>query len=123
MTVEVASRQLDPAGWEWLPYTCKLSGEEESILLIGNDLAMEIMKALPEEVDLTGTKILACLYSAELCECDVATATGAPEGEVISQLEKFTSTGMIEHRLIQGMNYYRLSSNDIRREIKHAVEK
>ena len=121
-TVEAASRRLDPAGVEWIPYTCKLSGAKESVLLIGDDLAAEVMKSIPTGVNLTGTKILACLYSAELCECDVATVTGVAEEEVIFQLQEFTSIGMVAHRNIQGMNYYRLKSDIARRSIKDAVD-
>lgn len=121
-TAEAASSRLDPAGAAWVPYTCKLSGAKESVLLIGDDLAMEIMKHLPKIVNLTGTKILACLYSAELCECDVATVTDAPEHEVISELQNLTSIGMITHRKIQDMNYYRLNSDIARLSIKDAVD-
>ncbi len=121
-TVEAASRRLDPAGAEWVAYTCKLSGARESVLLIGDELAAEIMKSLPTAENLAGTKILASLYSAELCECDVATVTGVAEHEVISQLQKFTALGMVAHRKIQGMNYYRLISDSARRSIKDAVD-
>jgi hypothetical protein len=121
-TVEAAARRLDPAGVEWVPYTCKLSGAKESVLLIGDDLAAEVMKSIRTGVNITGTKILACLYSAELCECDVATVTGATEDEVISQFQKFSSIGMVAHRKIQGMNYYRLKCNITRRSIKDAVD-
>jgi len=121
-TVEAASKRLDPAGLERVAYTCKLSGAKESVLLIGDELASEIMKSLPTAENLTGTKILAGLYSAELCECDVATATGAPEHEVISQLQKFATLKMVAHRKIQGMNYYRLISDSARRSIKDAID-
>jgi hypothetical protein len=121
-TVEAASCQLDPAGVAWVAYTCKLSGAKESILLIGDELAAEIMKSLPTVESLTGMKILASLYSAELCECDVATVTGVAEREVVSQLQKFAALGMIGHRKIQGMNYYRLISDIARRSIKEALD-
>lgn len=121
-TVAAASRRLDPAGVEWVPYTCKLSGAKESVLLIGDDLAAKVMKSIQTGVNFTGTKILTCLYAAELCECDVATVTGAAEDEVIAQLQQFTSMGMVAHRKIQGMNYYRLKSNIARRSIKDAVD-
>lgn len=120
--VEAASRRLDPAGVEWVPYTCKLSGAKESVLLMGDNLATEMMKSLPTMVNFTGIKILACLYSAELCECDVATVTGVAEHAVISQLQNFTSIGMVAHREIKGMNYYRLKSDIARRSIKDAVD-
>ena len=121
-TVDAAFNQLDPAGVEWIAYTCKLSGARESILLIGDELSAEIMKSLPAVENFTGMKILPSIYSAELCECDVATVTGAAENEVMSQLRKFTANGMVEHRKIQGMNYYRLISDVVRRSIKDTVD-
>jgi hypothetical protein len=121
-TVEAASRRLDPAGVEWVTYTCKLSGAQESVLLIGNELAAEIAKSLPTVADFTATKILAALYTAELCECDVATVTGVAEHEVVSELRKFARVGVVAHRKIQGMNYYRLISGSAQRSIKDAVD-
>jgi len=121
-TVEAACRQLDPAGIEWVAYTCKLSGEQESILLLGDELAAQMLKSLPAAEDITGTKILAGLYSAELCECDVATLAAAPEHEVVTRLQRFATLGMLAHRRIQGMNYYRLVSGSARRTIKDAVD-
>jgi hypothetical protein len=110
-TVEAASRVPDPAGVEWVAYTCKFSGTKQSVLVIGNELAAGIMKLLPAVESLTGMKILASLYSAELCECDVATVAGVAEREVVTQLQKLAAPGMIGHRKIQGMNYYRLMSD------------
>lgn len=121
-TVEAASRRLHSAGVEWIAYTCKLSGAKESVLLIGDELAAEIMKSLPTVENLIGIKILVGLYSSELCECDVATVTGVAEHEVVSQLQKFAALGMVAHRKIQGMNYYRLISDIARRSIKDAVD-
>jgi hypothetical protein len=121
-TVEAASRRLDPTGVEWVAYTCKLSGANESVLLIGDDLGAEIMKSLPTVENLTGMKILASLYSAELCECDVATVAGVAEREVVSQLQNFVALELIGHRKIQGMDYYRLISGTARRSIKEALD-
>lgn len=121
-TVEAASRRLDPAGVERVAFTCKLSGVKESVLLIGDKLAAEIMKFLPTVESVTGLKILAGLYSAELCECDVATLTGLAEHEVVTRLQKFETLGMVAHRKIQGMDYYRLTSEIARQSIKDAVD-
>jgi len=121
-TVEIVSRHLDTAGIEWVTYTCKLSGAEESVLLIGDKLAAEIMRSLPRVDSITATKILAALYYAELCECDVATLTRVAEHKAVTQLLKFKALGMVGHRRIQGMNYYRLTSDHVRRSINTAVE-
>lgn len=79
------------------------------------------MKSLQTVANLTGTEILAYLCSAELCECDMATATVEAEDEVIFQLEKFTSSGMAANRKSQEKKYYRLKSDIARRSIKRTV--
>jgi len=66
-------------------------------------------------------KILAGLYSAELCECDVATLTRLSEEEVIRQLERFAALGLVVHRIIHGMNYYRLDSEIVRQRLSEAI--
>jgi transcription initiation factor IIE alpha subunit len=121
-TVEAASRQLEANGLVWVTYTCQFSGKEESVLLIGDAIATEVTKSLPGVDDLNGTKILAGLYSAELCECDVATLTGIDENDVVSLLQQLSALGMIAHRRIQEMNYYRLNSRTARQSIKDAID-
>ncbi len=120
--VEAATRRLDPVGVEWVSYTCQLSGKEEAILLIGEQLAARLAETLPGAKDTKGTKILAGLYSAELCECDVATLTALPEDEVVSRLRLFTALGVVAHREMHGMNYYRLKSENARRKIEAVIE-
>ena len=85
-------------------------------------MAASMMTSLPAVDSIIATKILAGLYSAELCECDVATVTGAPEHEVVDQLHSLAELGIVARRGIQGMNYYRLTSGRIRRSIKAAVD-
>lgn len=120
--VESALKRLHPAGVEWVSYTCKISGKTEAILLIGDDMASQLTESLPEVDDAKGMKILAGLYSAELCECDVATLTRLPEEEVIRQLERFTVAGIVTHRKIHGMNYYRQSSETIRQRLSDVID-
>lgn len=119
--VEAALGRLDPAGVEWVSYRCQLSGQEESILLLGDELASHLTESLPTVDDAKGAKIVAGLYSAELCECDVATFTGLPEEEVISQLRSLAARGVVTHRRIHGMNYYRLESSVVRRTIDGTI--
>ncbi|GAA0681562.1 hypothetical protein GCM10009104_02790 [Marinobacterium maritimum] len=120
--VGAALKRLQPEGVEWVSYTCQISGKTESILLIGDDLASRLTGLLPEAEDANGMKVLAGLYTAELCECDVATLTRLSEEEVIRQLERFASRGTVTHRTIHGMNYYRLDSEVVRRTLKDALE-
>jgi len=120
--VEAALKRLLPAGVEWVSYMCQISGKTEAILLIGDDMASRLAGSLPEVEDINGMKILAGLYSAELCECDVATLTRLSEEEVIRQLERFAGLGLIAHRKIHGMNYYRLESEIVRKRLSDAIE-
>lgn len=120
--VETALTRLDPAGVEWVSYTCQISGKTEAILLIGDDLASRLAESLQEVGDANEMRVLAGLYSAELCECDVATLTRLSEEEVIRHLEHFTSLGTVAHRKIHGMNYYRLDSEAVRQTLNEALE-
>ncbi len=110
-----ATTRLAPSAITWIPYTCKISGAKENILILGDSLASELTASLTEAEDANSTRILAGLFSAELCECDVATLTGLPDQEVIQQLQRFQISGAVTHRKIYGMNYYRLSSSNARR--------
>lgn len=120
--VESALRRLDPAGMERVAYTCQLSGKEEAVLLVGDQLASRLAEALPEAEDANGARILAALYSAELCECDVATLTGLPEEEVVLRLRRFAATGLLVHRILHAMNYYKLGSAAARKAIEGSID-
>ena len=115
--VEAAVRRLDRGGVERVSYTCQLSGETETILLLGDDVASRLAQSLPEVNDIAEARILAGLSSAELCECDLATLTRLPESDVISYLTRLEERGAILRRRIQGMNYFRLKAENLRHKI------
>lgn len=119
--VETAMRGLDRAGVARVSYTCQLSGEKETILLLDDDVASRLAQTLSEVDDIAEARILAGLSSAELCECDLATLTQLPEGEVISHLRQLEARGVVSHRQIQGMNYFRLKAENLRRKISDVV--
>ena len=112
---------LDSSGIERVSYTCHLSGKEEELMLIGDRLAGQLAETVAEIKDASNAKILVGLYSAELCECDVATLTSLPEGEVIHRLHALTSDGVLAHRQFHEMNYYRLVSATLRRHIEAVI--
>lgn len=120
--VEDAMRRLEPAGLERVSYRCQLSGKEEEILLIGELLAFQLADAVPESEDSSDARILAGLYSAELCECDVATLTKLPENEIVHKLQRLALLGVLEHRELHRMNYYRLVSEKVRHNIEATIE-
>lgn len=119
--VEAAKGRLDDEGTVRVPYTCQISGKEEDILLLAERLAERLAAAMPEAVDAAGAKILAGLYAAELCECDVATLTGLPGDGVVDRLRAFAERGLLTHRRLHDMNYFSLTSEDARREIEAHV--
>jgi len=112
--VEQAVGRLDPLGTTRVAYTCKISGEEEELLLIGDRLAARLAEALPEAEDAGDAKILAGLWSAELCECDVATLTALQEARVVERLRTLAGQGVLGHRTIHSMSYYHLESQALR---------
>lgn len=119
--VEAAMRLLDADGMALVPYTCQISGDREEILLLGTRLATRLAarlaETLPEAGDAAGARILAGLYASELCECDVATLTRLPEHEVVDRLRAFSESGVLAHRMLHGMHYFRLDSDDAHRAI------
>lgn len=121
-TVEDAMRRLDSAGVERVSYTCQLSAKEEAILLIGDLVASRLADVVPEAEDSSDARLMAGLYSAELCECDVATLTRLPENEVVHKLRRLTLLGVLAHRELHSMNYYRLESDKVRHNIEAAIE-
>ena len=120
--VEAAVKRLDRGGVERVSYTCQLSGETETILLIGDAVASRLVQSLSEVNDIAEAKILAGLSSAELCECDIATLTRLPEGDVIAHLTRLEERGAVTRRPVQGMNYFRLGAENLRHEIGYVVE-
>ena len=119
--VEAAVKRLDRAGVERVSYTCQLSAETETILLLGDDVASRLAQSLPEINDIAEARILAGLSCAELCECDLATLTRLPESEVISRLSGLEERGAVLRRQVQGMNYFRLKAENLRRKISGFV--
>jgi hypothetical protein len=120
-SVKNAMQRLDADGVERIPYTCKISGNREEILLLGENLASRISRAVMEAGDSGDAKILAGLLSAELCECDVTTLTMLSEEDGVRRLRMLAKNGVLSHREIGGMNYYRLESENVRRNIEELL--
>jgi hypothetical protein len=122
-SVKDAMQRLEPDGYRHIACTCPLSGIQEAILLVGNQLAAQLAVAMAGADDVGDAKILVGLYSAELCECDVATLTSLPEREVVERLRKLTKAGTLSHRMLQGMNYFSLESQESRRIIGAVLQR
>lgn len=52
----------------------------------------------------------------------LATLTKLSEEEVIRQLDRYTAVGMVTHRKVHGMNYYRLDSDTVRQKLSEALK-
>ena len=121
--VRDAGLRLDPDGVEKVSYRCHLSGRQEQILLPGDNLAARLVEAAAEIGDIYDARIVAGLYSAELCECDVATLTSLAEPETVSRLSALAAKGVLSHRKLDGMNYYRVESGTLRSKIAEIVSR
>jgi len=114
-TVCSAKEQMAGAAIGKVPFTCKVSGKREDILLLSDEGA-ECLASLPDALGgspLT-QKIVYALYGAELCECDIATLTERNEREVLDELARLRSAGIVKCRKIDGMTYYTLGSTDVK---------
>ena len=115
--VTQAMKELDPGGQCRVAYVCKLSGAREEILIVGSELAERLADAISDADDAGDARILAALSDAELCECDLATVTGLSEGEVVRRLRRLSAGGVLGHRVLERMHYYRLESASARQSI------
>ena len=120
--VQDAMQTLEPDKFVRVPYTCKLSGQEEELFFIGDVFASSLVEAAGEIGDTGDAKILAGLYATDLCECDVATLTSLPEYEVIQRLQALAGKGVLLHREINDMSYYHLESDVVRNKIRALIE-
>lgn len=114
--------RLDAGGLTRVPYTCRISGQKEEVLLLGSRLAERLVAALPEAMDADGARLLAGLGTSELCACDAATLTRLPEDAVLARLEAFTARGLLAQRRLHGMHHFRLASGQARRRIAALAE-
>jgi hypothetical protein len=93
-----------------VPYTCKLSGKREALLLLSDDCAKRQAERFRPLSKPESLKILAALATAELCECDVATLMQKDDNGTACELRRLHRLGLLKHRQIEGMNYYTLAS-------------
>lgn len=98
-----------------LPYTCKVTGETEEILLLSEKTAEDLAETmgyfdLPETV-----AIFAAVSTTELCECDIATLIGGDEGDVLAEIERMAAGGFLVSREIGGMAYFSAGNPPLKR--------
>jgi hypothetical protein len=105
---------LEAAAQVIVPYTCKLSGKREELLLLSDDCAERLAARFRPLGKPETLKLLAALASTELCQCDVATLLQREEGAVAGELRRLSRLGLLKHRLIEGMDYFALADNALR---------
>ena len=93
-----------------VPYTCKLSGKREALLLLSDDCAKRQAERFRPLCKPESLKLLAALAWAELCECDVATLLHKEDGATACELRRLHRLGLLKHRQVEGMNYYTLAN-------------
>lgn len=112
-TVRAAKKEMEGAATGKVPFVCKVSGKKEDILLISDESARRLA-SLPDPIGGPLTqKIVYAISGAALCECDIATLTERGEDEVLDELARLQSAGIVKCRKIEGMNYYELGSADV----------
>ncbi len=72
--------------------------------------------------DSTRTRILSCLFEAELCVCDIASLLGMTKSAVSHQLRILRQTKVVKYRKQGKEVYYSLDDDHISRIYKMALE-
>lgn len=112
-TVRAAKTAMKGAATGKVSFVCKVSDKKENILLLSDESAWRLT-SLPDALGgPLAQKILYALAGAELCECDIATLSERSEHEVLDELARLRSAGMLTCRKIASMTYYALGSAEI----------
>jgi len=112
-TVRAAKNEMKGAVIGKVPFVCKVSGNKEDILLLSDESAQRLA-SLPDTIGgLLTQRIVYAILGTELCECDIATLTEGDERQVLDELERLQSTGIVKCREIEGMKYYALGGADV----------
>lgn len=109
--VSEAWKGLAAAAQVSVPYTCKLSGKREELLLLSDDCAKRQADRFRPLCKPESLKMLAALASTELCDCDVATLLQKEDGATACELRRLHRLGLLKHRKVEGMNYYTLANH------------
>lgn len=107
--VESARRALSGAPSARVPYVCRVSGRREAVRLVAPDRAAALAAGDPELPDPLAATLACALLETELCECDLATVAGRPEGEVLGALADLEARGVVAWRRVDSMRYFRLA--------------
>jgi hypothetical protein len=94
-----------------VPYRCKISGAEETLILISDEVANLMMESSPVLGDSIDAILVTALLRTELCTCDLATIAAYPEDRIHARLEDLVNAGVLVHREIDGMNYFRCANS------------
>ncbi|MBL6928050.1 MAG: hypothetical protein ISR44_02665 [Rhodospirillales bacterium] len=113
--VEKARRSLGDADAIMVPYTCKVSGKTEEILMVSEAAAEILAATLGKFGGVMAVKIFAAVVSTELCACDIATLMGEDEEDVLAEIDRLTEGGFLFGHEIDGMNYFGAGNPPLRR--------
>lgn len=112
-TIHAAKGEMKGAATARVSFVCKESGKKEDILLLSDESARRLA-SLPDPIGGPLTqKIVYSISNAALCECDIATLTERGEEEVLDELARLRSAGIVKCRKIGGMNYYTIAGGNV----------
>ena len=113
-TAETARTEMGEKAQTIVPYTCKISGQREEIVLISDAAAVDLEKKIDQVFSPLEAKIGAALSSAELCECDIAALIGVEETRVTASLDRMEQAELVQRRELHGMNYFTLADGTLK---------
>lgn len=95
-----------------VPYKCKISGIKEILVLISDEIANNMKELSPVLSDKIDAILVSALLKSELCTCDLATISERTDEEVHARLVRLVNNGVLNHREINGMNYFRFADTE-----------
>ena len=89
-----------------VPYVCQISGKREELVVISEENAIAVADLAPEFSDSTDAMLAVSVLKTDLCICDLAILVGGKEDDVRQRLDRLVGKGVLNHRLIDEMNYF-----------------
>lgn len=105
-----------------IPYICKISGQEEEVLLLSKELAGGVADQVANLRDWLDALFAAATLRTQLCECDLATLAQIPETEVLERIDRMEEAGVLTRQRIDAMNYYCVPPGPTREKISAGLE-
>jgi len=119
--VDEARQRLATAPISTVPYRCKVSGKNEELLLVADNLAEKLAAQVSGFEDSLDAVLAVAALRTQLCECDLATLAQGLETETLAHLDRLEATGVLTRRVIDGMNYFGVTFGPVHDEIETRI--